>query len=72
METGLRIKAYLESKGISQAFLSARSGIAPAKLNLALNGKRRLTFAEYEAICWALELGAETFLEPKPTKSRAN
>ena len=42
METGARIKKYLESKGISQAFVSNRSGIPLPKLNLALNGKRKL------------------------------
>lgn len=65
MDVGAKIKAYLESKGISQTFLSSKSGIAPAKLNLALNGKRRLSLSEYEAICWALGVGVETFMEPK-------
>lgn len=66
MNVGSKIKEYLESKGISQAFLSAKSGIPPAKLNLALNGKRRLLLVEYQAICWALEVGLDTFMEPKP------
>lgn len=66
MDTGLKIKAYLDSRGISQAFLSAKSKIPAPKLNLALNGKRRLTFSEYENICWALGVGADTFIEPKP------
>lgn len=66
MDTGIKIKRYIESKGISQAFLVSKCGIAAAKLNLALNGKRKLTFAEYENICWALGVGVDTFLEPKP------
>lgn len=66
METGIKIKSYLEERGISQAFLSAKSNIPPAKLSLALNGKRKLTFDEYESICWALGVGVDTFLEPKP------
>lgn len=66
METGIKIKSYLEERGISQAFLSAKSNIPAAKLNLALNGKRKLTFDEYESICWALGVGVDTFLEPKP------
>ena len=52
MKVGIKIKAYLESKGISQEFLSKKSGIALAKLNLVLNGKRGLTISEYETICW--------------------
>lgn len=66
MNTGVKIKRYLESKGITQSFLSAKCGIPAAKLNLALNGKRRLTFSEYESICWALGVGAGEFLEPGP------
>lgn len=69
METGVKIKEYLDGRGISQAFLSAKSGIPAPKLNLALNGKRKLTFSEYESICWALGVGADTFLEPKPPRS---
>ena len=72
MNVGAKIKAYLESKGISQTFLSSKSGIPPAKLNLALNGKRRLSLVEYESICWALGVGVETFMEPKaPVKAGA-
>lgn len=66
MSVGTKIKDYLESKGISQVFLSSKSGIPPAKLNLALNSKRRLSLSEYETICWALGVGVETFMEPKP------
>lgn len=66
METGVKIKEYLEERGISQSFLSTKSGIPTAKLNLALNGKRKLTFSEYESVCWALGVGVDTFLEPKP------
>lgn len=66
METGVKIKRYLDERGISQSFLSKKSNIPAPKLNLALNGNRKLTFAEYEAICYALDVGVDTFLEPKP------
>lgn len=66
MNTGIKIKAYLNSKGISQTFLSNKSGIQATKLNLALNGKRKLTLDEYETICWALEVDVGTFLEASP------
>ena len=66
MTTGLKIKQYLIDHGILQSFISAKCNISAAKLNLALNGKRRLTFSEYEAICWALGVGVDTFLTPQP------
>lgn len=68
MDTGIKIKDYLDSNGISQSFLSARSGVPLVKLNLSLNGKRKLTLNEYESICWALGLSIDTFLEPKPPR----
>jgi len=66
MDVGTKIKNYLEEKGISQAFVSSKSGIPPAKLNLALNGKRKLSLSEYESVCWALGVGVSTFMEPRP------
>ena len=69
MDTGSKIKMYLEEKGISQSFLSAKSRIPAPKLNLSLNGKRKLNFSEYESICWALGVGVDAFLEPKPPES---
>ena len=39
------------------------------KRQVALSGKRRLTFEEYEHICWALGVGVETFLEARPPQA---
>lgn len=65
MCVGLKIKSYLKDNGISQTFVSEKTGIPLAKLNLSLNGNRRLDFGEYELICGALSVGADKFLEPK-------
>lgn len=65
MEVGLKIKTYLDQNGISQTFLSRKSGIELQKLNLALNGNRRFTFPEYETICWALGVNTDKFLKPR-------
>lgn len=74
MDVGTRIKAYLDSRGISQTFLSRKSGVPLVKLNLVLNGKRKLTLSEYQTICWALDVGVDTFLEARPpmTEEAAN
>ena len=66
MEVGQKIRAFLAERNISQIELCARTNIAPAKMNLSLNGKRRFTFGEYQAICWALDVGVDAFLEPRP------
>lgn len=65
MEENLEIKKYLQENGITQAFLSRKTRIAPAKLNLALNGGRRLSLDEYSIICWALGVNTDKFLKPR-------
>lgn len=65
LEVGKKIKKYLEDNGISQVYISEKTGIEKVKLNLALNGNRRLTFPEYEMICWALGVNTDKFLKPR-------
>lgn len=59
------IKKYLDDKGISQAYLSRKTKIPSDKLNLSLNGKRKLTLDEYATICWALGVNTDKFLHPR-------
>lgn len=65
MCTGQKIKKYLKSNGISQTHISSKTGIPLPKLNLSLNGNRRMSFEEYELICGTLGLDTNQFLEPK-------
>lgn len=65
MCVGQKIKSYLESNGITQTFVSRETGIPIQKLNMSLNGNRKLDFGEYELICGALSVGTDKFLEPK-------
>lgn len=65
MCVGQKIKAYLEENGITQTFVASKSGISLQKLNLSLNGNRKLDFAEYELICGALSVNTDKFLTPK-------
>lgn len=65
MDIGVMIKAYIESIGMTQAFLSRKTGIETSKLNLALNGSRRLSLDEYSVICGALGVKIDKFLKPR-------
>lgn len=65
MEIGVMIKEFLERRGISQAFVSRETHINPAKLNMALNGSRRLSLDEYALICGALGVNTDEFLKPR-------
>lgn len=65
MEENLKIKEYLKENGITQAFLSRKTGINTSKLNLALNGGRKLTLEEYALICGTLGVNTDLFLKPR-------
>lgn len=68
MEVAQKVGLFLKNAGIPQSYISQRTGIQQSKLTLALQGKRRLTFEEYEAICRVLGVQMETFLEASPPK----
>lgn len=65
MNVGLKIKKYLDENGISQAYVGKKAGLNLAKLNLALNGNRKITLEEYALICGALKVNTDFFLKPK-------
>ena len=65
MDVGTKIRMYIEERGISQIELCAKAHISPSKLNLSLSNKRKMTFEEYQTICWALGVGVDAFMEPK-------
>ena len=65
MGVGLRIKAYLDENGISQAYVGKREVLNLAKMNLALNENRKLTLEEYALICGALKVNTDFFLKPR-------
>ena len=58
---GLKIKEYLDEKGIKYSYLSKKSGIPMNLLSLTLNGKRKMSVEEYFVICKALRVPADTF-----------
>jgi transcriptional regulator with XRE-family HTH domain len=64
MNTEAVIKKYLEDNKITQAFVSEKINLSKPKLNMALNGKRRLSLEEYAAICGALGVNTDFFLKP--------
>ena len=65
MEANRKIKNYLNENGISQTWLSNKTGIPMPKLNLSLNGNRKIPLEEYELICGALNVNTDKFLEAR-------
>ena len=68
MNVGLKIKDYIVENGIKQSYLAKVTNISESKLNLTLNGKRRLKFEEYEVICWCLGVNTDKFVKPREPK----
>jgi transcriptional regulator with XRE-family HTH domain len=68
MHPGEEVREYLKDHGISQSFISRETGISRPKLNMALTGKRKMSFEEYELICGALHVNTDYFVKPKVLK----
>lgn len=65
LKANLEIKKYLEENGISQAHVGKKAGLNLTKLNLALNGNRKLSLEEYALICGVLGVNTDFFLKPR-------
>ena len=62
MEVCTRLKNYLIDNSISQKDVAYLTGISLVKLNLSLNGRRKLTFEEFEKILIVLGESADEFI----------
>lgn len=57
-----RIAEYLTEKGIKQSIVAEKAGLSRMAMSEALRGKRKIEVEEYAAICEALELPPEKFI----------
>lgn len=60
---GQKIKEYLISNGITQAFVCSKTRISAPTLCSMLNGDRKILAEEYFLICKALNLDFKFFYE---------
>lgn len=67
MEPGLQISQYRRLKGLSQADLASRAGIAQANLSNIEKGKRDLTVSMLLRIAEALEVKPSVLIEKEPS-----
>lgn len=61
MLLGSKIKLYLASRGITQAFIVEKTNISASKLSAMLNGDRKILAEEYFLICKALNVQYDFF-----------
>ncbi len=67
-----KILDFIGKNRIKQADICRKSGLMPQQVSKILNGTRRLEIEEYIAICAALDVSVDKFLNdgepPKPTR----
>lgn len=61
MDTGIKLKQYLDSSGIRYNFLQNKISLSQCKLSLSLNGKRKLLADEFLEIVTALNIDPKIF-----------
>lgn len=58
---GLKIRDYMDNKGIKQTFLAEKTGLSLQAINTILNGSRKIEANEYYEICKALDKPLDFF-----------
>lgn len=60
-----KVRAYIDNNGLKQVSVAQKSGIPKTTFNAILNGKRTLYADDLKAICCALNVSPEVFIEVK-------
>ena len=66
-----KIRAYIERSGADRAAVASRAEMTEAELDALLSGRRTLDAEDFRAICLALNVSPELFVEyqcPKTEK----
>ena len=57
------VRAYLDEHGIKQSVVAQKAGISKITFNAMMNGKRTMYADDLRAICLALNVSPEVFIE---------
>jgi len=60
-----KVRAYIDENGIKQVSIAHKTGIPIATFNAILNGKRTMHADDLYAICEALKVSPEAFIDYK-------
>ena len=58
-----KVHAYIDEQGLKQKTVAERAGIPNVTFNAIMNGKRTLYADDLKAICIALQVSPELFIE---------
>lgn len=62
-----KVRVYITDHGLKQVSVAKKAGISNVTFNAILNGKRTLYADDLRAICLALNVSPETFIEVDKT-----
>lgn len=63
MEVYKKVRIYIEEHGYKQLAVAQRAGISKVTFNAMMNGKRTMYAEDLRAICLALNVSPELFIE---------
>ena len=58
-----KVRAYIDDNGLKQISVAQRAGIPKSTFNAMMNGKRIMYADDLKAICIALNVSPELFIE---------
>ena len=58
-----KVRAYIDENGLKQVTVAQKAGIPKATFNAMMNGKRTIYADDLRAICLALNVSPELFIE---------
>lgn len=58
-----KVRAYIDENGLKQVTVAQKAGIPKATFNAMMNGKRTMYADDLRAICLALNVSPELFIE---------
>ena len=66
-----KVRAYLDDHGLKQVTVAQKAGISKVTFNAIMNGKRTLHADDLRAICLALNVSPELFIDVNCTCTNA-
>ncbi len=58
-----KVRAYIDATGLKQVAVAQKAGISKVTFNAIMNGKRTLYADDLRAICLALNVSPELFID---------
>ena len=61
-----KVRAYIEHHGLKQKVVAEKAGIPSTTFNAIMNGKRTMYAEDLKAVCLALNVSPELFVDSTP------